>query len=167
MSLADFELRIARLDRLLQPIARRPVDITKPGWASRLRQQTPPLDEAGIRDETEALLEELISYYQTINAEDRASARGLFTKYRAFAWAACSSENPTTEEGFRRKLLLFSLKDQGSDSRDALLLLQDLCRQARVAGVHTATILTSIAELSSDVDKYGMGSTRHMLLKAL
>jgi hypothetical protein len=70
------------------------------------------------------------------------------------------------EEHLRRHLLLFSMKDQGRDSRDALLDLQDLCREARSAGVNLTPVLREVAELPSDKNKYGMGSTEDMLLRA-
>ena len=87
-------------------------------------------------------------------------------EYRAFAWAASLPFGPTDEEKLRQHLLLFSLKDQGSDSRDALLWLQNLCREAKKAGVNSGPVLREIGELSSDKNNYGMGSTREMLLRA-
>ena len=166
MSLEDFESRIIRLDERLRPIANRPVDVTQPGWWQRLAQRPHPLDAAGVRPETEDLLKELIDSYQGAGEEDREMMRDWFAKCRAFSWAASLPASPTTEEGFRQRLLLFSLKDQERDSRDALLLLQDLCREAGSAGVDTAPILREVAELSSDVNKHRMGSTKQMLLKA-
>src|SRR5438874_4854608 len=166
MDLEDFELRIMDLEQRLSPIANRPVDITKPGWGMRLRQSPHPLDEAGVRRDAEILLEELISFYQESAEESRQAVRNLFKKYHSFAWAASLSFEPTREESFRRHLILFSIKDQGRDSRDALLSLQHLCREARSAGVNSPPVLREVAELSSDLNKYGMGSTREMLLKA-
>jgi len=61
-------------------------------------------------------------------------------------------------------LILFSINDQGRDSRDALLTLQEICQNARTAGLEIAPVLREIAAMSSDADKYGMGSTRQMLL---
>ncbi len=165
-SLDDFELRIMALEEQLRPIADRPVDITKPGWDVRLRQRQHPLDEAGIRREAEILLEELISLYQASAEESRHAVRKLFGEYRAFAWAASLPFDPTTEESFRRHVILFSMKDQGSDSRDALLWLQDLCQKARSAGVNAAPVLKEVAAFSSEWNKYGMGSTREMLRRA-
>jgi hypothetical protein len=57
------------------------------------------------------------------------------------------------------------MKDQGRDSRDALLTLQEICHEAVAAGADTAPVLREVAELSSSANKYGMGSTRDMLLK--
>jgi len=166
MDLDDFELRIMDLEQRLSPIANRPVDITKPGWGLRLRQSPHPLDEAGVRRDAEILLEELISLYPGSAEESRQAVRKLFEKYHSFAWAASLSFEPTSEESFRRHLILFSIQDQGRDSRDALLSLQHLCREARSAGVNSPPVLREVAELSSDLNKYGMGSTKEMLLKA-
>jgi len=165
MDLDNFQLRIMDFEQRLRPIADRPVDITKPGWGARLAQSPPPLDEAGVRGEAELLLEELISFYQVCAADNRHAVRKLFEENRAFAWAASLPFDPTTQESFQRHLVLFSMKDQGRDSRDALLWLQDLCRKARSAGVSTTPVLKVVAELSSDRNKYGMGSTKEMLLQ--
>ena len=161
-----FETRIADLDKKLRPIADLPVDITEPGWAQRLSTLQHPLDQAGVRSQMEALLRELISTYQTGSDGERRKLQELFKQFKAFAWAASLTSNPTTTEGFREHLLLFAMKDQGSDPRDALLTLQDLCRQARIAGVDVSRILKEVAQLSSDVQKSKMGSTKEMLLRA-
>lgn len=47
-----------------------------------------------------------------------------------------------------------------------MVALNDLCGQARDAGVDIRQLLLNVAELSSDVDKYGMGSTRDILVRA-
>ncbi len=163
--LEDFELRIMDLEERLRPIANRPVDITQPGWGGRLMESPHPLDQAGVRPEAESLLEELISCYRTGTDDVRNAIRRLFVQYRGFAWAANLSFDPKTEEEFRRHLVLFSMKDQGRDSRDALMDLQYLCRKAASAGVSTTPLLNEVAELCSDQNKYGMGSTKQMLLK--
>src|SRR5262245_22507431 len=113
MSLAKFEALVGELDQRLRPIADTPVDITQPGWGKRLRQLPHPLDQAGIRLQTEALLTEIISAYEQEDDESRRSLRLLFARYRAFGWAATLPLKPTTEGAFHKHLLLFSLKDQG------------------------------------------------------
>jgi hypothetical protein len=57
------------------------------------------------------------------------------------------------------------MKDQGRDSRDALLALRHLYSEAAGAGIDPALLLREVAGLSSTVNKYGMGSTCDMLLK--
>jgi len=166
MSLEQFELRMMDLEQRLRPIAERPVDITKIGWGLRLKQSPRPLDEAGVRPDAETLLQELISVYRASGEHEREAVRKLFEEYRAFAWAASLPFEPTTEENFRQHLLLFSIKDQGRDSRDAILLLQDLCQRAKAAGVNTTPVLKDVATLSSDKNKFGIGSTNGILLKA-
>ena len=51
------------------------------------------------------------------------------------------------------------------DSRDALLTLQEIVREADTASVYKATALREVAAMSSSTNRYGMGSTRDMLLK--
>ena len=163
--LEDFELQIMAFDERLRPIAQRPVDITRPGWFERLQAGVPPLEEAGIRKEVEKLLADLIEIYAQGPEEIRITIRRFFSEYRSFAWAAGLSESKTSATGLRPHLILFSMKDQGRDSRDALLALQHLYSEAAGAGIDPALLLREVAGLSSTVNKYGMGSTCDMLLK--
>ncbi|SNS88328.1 hypothetical protein SAMN05421812_102203 [Asanoa hainanensis] len=68
---------------------------------------------------------------------------------------------------FRAELIRWAARDQGNDTRDELLRLRDLVEQARTAGVDLAPIVAEVAELSSTEDRYGMGSTRDLLLRLL
>jgi hypothetical protein len=163
-SLIELEKAIATLNRRVSPIADRPVDITKPGWLAELRQHPHPFDEVGIRAEAEALLTEIVQMYAQGSSETRRAIRNLFMAYHQFSWAATLSLSIATPEGFRTHLLLFSIQDQGHDTRDAILSLQTMCQQATAAGVKIQPILKEIAELSSDQDKYGMGTTKDLLL---
>ena len=165
-TLEDLELQIMELEERLRPIAQRPVDVAHPGWAGPLRAGAPPLDEAGVRSTAERLLGGgLIAAYGQGPEETRAAIRRLFTEYRSFAWAATWSEPGTSVAGLRQQLMLFSMQDQGRDGRDALLALQEICRAAAAAGVDPATVLREVADLSSRADRYGLGSTRDLLLE--
>jgi hypothetical protein len=73
---------------------------------------------------------------------------------------------PTTPEQYRGHVTLFSMLDQGADTRDALVAIRALCASAKATGVDLTPMLREIAGLSSDLDKYGMGSTRSILLDA-
>ena len=65
----------------------------------------------------------------------------------------------------RHLLALFSLRDLGPDSRDAILELAELCNAAQRAGVDPVPLLKEAALLSSDVNKHGLGSTKDILLR--
>jgi len=164
-ALEDWEFRMMELEEKLQPIAKRPADVARSGWLERLQAGPLPLDEAGVRDAAETLLAELIGAYAHGTDHTRAAIRRLFREYRSLAWAATLSVPRTTIEGVRQHLILFSINDQGRDSRDALLTLQEICQDARTAGLEIAPVLREIAAMSSDADKYGMGSTSQMLLR--
>jgi hypothetical protein len=161
--LAGWRDRIADLDAALRPMANRPFTGHEPmGQAARH-----PLDEAGIRTEAEALLQEILRAYGDGDAGLRASIRALFASHPSFAWAATLPFPPTTPEWFRDHLLLFSINDQGRDTRDAILLIQALCAQAVAAGVDTAAALREVAMMSSDADRYDWGTTRELLLQSI
>ena len=161
---ADWNETLSILDAYLRPIAQRPVDIRDPEWLSKLSGNPHPLDEAGVRSETESLLAEVLEYYLKRDDATRQAIRELFAKNRSFSWAATLPFPPTTPENFRSHLILLAINDQGLDSRDTILLLQDLCERASSADVDTEPVLREVAPLCSDEDKYGMGSTRSLLL---
>ena len=162
-----FARKVAELDARLEPIAKRPVDIFDPSLHEKARLRPSPLDEAGVRAEAGALLDELIDAYLHGDDDDRAEIRGLFARHRSFEWAAALPSPPSTAGSLRRHLLLFSMKDQGPDTRDAILELEHLCRTAAGAGVPIRPILEEVARISSDVNRHGMGSTRALIVHAV
>ena len=162
--LADWKKGIAKIDAALRPIAARTPDLTDPNWFAKMQALPHALDQSGTRPAAEALLAELIEIYPAVDEQSRANIRELLVEHSSFAWAAGLPFPPTTEAGFRAHLILFAIDDQGRDSRDAIVSLQALMEKAAAAGVRTGPVLREVAELSNDVDKYGMGSTRAMLL---
>lgn len=164
VGLSEIEDEIARIDALLEPIATQRVDTSDPEYETRLRQSR-PLVEAGVKTEAEAALRAVIALYAEGGETVRAAVRALFNRYTSFRWAVHVPHEPTPES-FRFRLLHFSALDQGPDARDELLGLRDLCAEAEEAGIDIAPMLAQIARLSSDVNRYGMGSTREFLLRA-
>lgn len=162
-SLEELEACVSRLDAAIKPIAERPVDLSRPGAFDDLAAGPHPLDESATREETEELLLELITDYTEASSEWRAGVRSLFSRFRSFAWAAGAPLDIGTIDGLRAHLILFSLKDQGQDPRDAKLWLDELLDRAREAGLETSPLLRRVAALSSDEDRYGWGSTRRWL----
>lgn len=163
--LSTWKEQIARLDATLRPLGQAPIEYF--GLLSKPRSDTHPLDQAGVRAQTEGLLTELIEYYPTADADARQAIRKLFEEHPSFSWAASLPYEPVTAETFRAHLILFSIKDHEQDTRDAIVLLHNLCQTAGSAGVKTGPILEEIAELSSAVNKYGMGSTHSLLRNAV
>ena len=165
MDVSSLEKDLARLERVLRPIADRPVDLAEPAWVEKLLSSR-PVDEAGIRSEAQRVLENLVVFYSQGHDEQRAAVRTLLDTYPAFRWAASLRCRADTAEGFRMHLLHFSACDQGSDARDEILKLRHLCQVAAKSGVDIVPILKEVAALSSDADRYHMGSTRSFLLNA-
>ena len=164
-NLENWELQMMELEERLRPIARRPVDTTQHDWLNRLRANKHPLDEAGVREQAEGLLGNLISIYAQGDDETRVAIRQMFAEYDSFGWAATLSTPWTSAAGFRQHLILFSMKDQEKDCRDALLALQGLVQDAFAGGVDTAEALREVAAMSSRTNRYGMGSTHDILVK--
>ena len=165
--LADIQKAIARLDALLKPIADRKVSRNElESIAKRTLALASALERAGIRVDAEALVNDIANTYTNSDAPTRQTIRELFVQYRAFAWAAPSPWPLTSPDGLRRHLLMFSILDQGQDSRDANLALKHIVATAEAGHVDVTPVLQDVAALSSDDNKFGMGSTSDMLLNA-
>jgi hypothetical protein len=164
--LSELERTIAAFDELLTPIAKRSFDFNDHDWVAQLLLTPHPLDEIDLRAEMEKLLADVTDLYARCGVETRVAIRALFETYGSVSWAAAPPWPPTTEDGFRRHLLLFSVLDQGRDTRDAILWLRDIASRARVAGIDVDAPLEEVAAISSEENRYGMGSTRRLLLNA-
>ena len=155
---------MASIDKRLEAIAKRPVDIQDPNWMAKMRNLS-PVDEAGVRPAAEELLQELVHEYVACDDAARASIRALFGRFSSFAWAVTLPAPKATAAGCREHLLHFSILDQGRDPRDATLWLDALIETARNAGVDTDPLLEEVASLSSREDRYSWGSTADWLLR--
>lgn len=164
-NLSEYDAEFSFLDLKLQAIAQRPVDTSDRGWAQKLASCPNPLDEAGVRAEAESLLAKAAELY-TKTPSARGEIRDLFARYRSASWALWPSQQPTTPELFRLWVLVISMKDQYQDARDTLSVLWRICRVAAGAGVDIRPILESVATISSNENRYGMGSLHSMLLDA-
>jgi hypothetical protein len=157
MDFAALQRKIEVLNEKLRPIADRPIEFGR-DMLERVAALPNPLDEAGVRDEAESTLLSAVALYERVSVEERQKIRDLFKKKSAFAWAATLPFPPDSAARFRQHLIHFSIIDQGTDARDAVLWLQDLCRRW-----HDDAIRREVAEMSSDVNHYGFGSTRKMI----
>jgi hypothetical protein len=164
--IASWKEQIARLDAALRPIVNRRA--TLGNLLSLLwHGASNPLEAAQVNVQAEQLTSELIEYYAIGNAEMRLAIRRLFNEHPSFSWATTLPYKPFTDESFRAHLILFSMKDQERGTRDAIVTLHAICGKARSAGIKTDPIIEEIAEISSDIDKHGTGSTRTLLRRAI
>jgi hypothetical protein len=177
-TIEDFEAAMRTMDAALRPIAKTPlVDLKKPGWTKRLptgapQPYCPALEQTGIREDADRIVDAIIAYYATASDADREHVRTLFRAYDSFRWAAgwglLSPAEPINTDQLRKALLLFSIKDQGADWRDAIVILERICAMALRTSLPLAETLTEVAALSSDearFRKFKMSrSTRTLLL---
>lgn len=164
-SLSDYEVELGVLDAILKPIGERKIDFGQLDWREWLNNRPDPLDEAGVRAEAESLLAKLTELYANTPSA-RAPIRELFKRHPSASWAMWPACEPTTDDHFRSRILRLSMDDQGRDARDALMKLWRDCRVAASAGVDIAPILEAVAFISSDENRFGMGSMRRMLREA-
>ena len=164
-SLRDYEVELGVLEAILKPIGERKIDFSQLDWREMLKNRPAPLDEAGVRAEAESLLAKLTELYASTPSA-RAPIRELFKRHRSASWAMWPAREPTTEDNFRSRILRLSMDDQGRDARDALMMLWRDCRVAASAGVDIVPILEAVALISSDENRFGMGSMHRMLREA-
>ncbi|MET7401923.1 hypothetical protein ABZS66_51420 [Dactylosporangium sp. NPDC005572] len=164
MNLGDVEREMARLDALYRPVATAPVDVSNPD--AMLTAGTAVDRELGAINadgRSVAVLRAVVDLYAGGDDLVRAAIRGLFERYEWFRWGAGLPRDWTTAAELRAHLILFSARDQGGDARDERLGLRDLLARARRHGIDPAPALAEVAAMSSDTDRYGMGSTRALL----
>ncbi len=166
VELGQVEREMARLDAVYRPVATaplRPDDLSAVAdLGARIGAELAAL---GVNDRAEAVLHQVIGLYDGRDEATRATIRGLFDRYPSFRWAAHLPWDWATAVEFRARLIHLSARDQGADTRDEILALQDLCERAGRCGVDVGPILAEVAAISSDVDRYGMGSMRSILLR--
>lgn len=165
VDLATIEREVASLDLLLAPIAQEAVDVTDPDWQAKLASVDSPARQPGVEERADAVLRAIIDRYARGDDRARTAIRHLFDRYSSFGWAVHLPREWHGEAAFRDRLIHLSARDQDSDTRDELLRLRDLLTEAEAKGINTTPILTEVAAMSSDVDRYGMGSTRALLLR--
>ncbi|GAA4724971.1 hypothetical protein [Phytohabitans rumicis] len=166
MDLTDLEREMARLDAIYRPVATRPVDITdRDAFQNIGARIEADLARLGVADQAEAVLRAIISGYAGGDDAVRAAIRRLFDRYKSFRWAVHLPRQWHTAEDFRARLIHMSARDQGADTRDEILALQDMCERAMTAGIDVGPILDEVAAMSSDVDRYGMGSMKDVILQ--
>ena len=164
---ADWGLRMDVLDQRLRPIANRPVDITDPDWLGKLQSVPPAVDRAGVRDECETLLGELVAAYERGDEDVRQAVRRLLRESPSFAWAATPPSDSSTPSGLKTHLIHFSMLGQGRDPRDAQMSLDGILEAARRAGTPTRDVLEQVAAMSNGEPVYpNWPSTSEMLLRA-
>lgn len=166
--LAAWSAAMAPLDERLRPIATRGVDLTDPNWAKKFpKPRQPALDEAGIRHEAESLLAGIVDRYPALDEATRDRVRELFHTFSAFAWATTLGHRPTSEEWLRQHLVLVAIHDRTDDPRDTIVWLDQICREARDAGVDPRPALEEVAQIASDAPRMRFGSTRQMMRTAV
>lgn len=165
VDLIDIEYEMARLDAVYRPVATQPADITDPDALMDMDTTIQAdLARLSVDDQAEAVLRVIVECYTAGDEAVRATIRRLFDRYGFFQWGAHLHRDWSTAAEFRARLVHLSARDQGRDTRDEILTLQDLCGQAWQAGIDIDLILDEVAAMSSDIDRYGMGSTRAVIL---
>ena len=161
---ADWKRRAKSLDRKLHPIVHREIDISAPDWQEQLANNPHPADESGQRREIETLFNEIVDRFGSLDYSQRQKIIDLLEKNDSLLYSAVIDADFETQDGFRRHMILFVIEDQGKDTRDAIVALAHYRKRGEQLGFDVDSIFKEVAQIASDRDKYGWGSTRDLLL---
>ncbi len=156
---------VTSLERTLNPVVKREVDINTPDWKEQLDNSPHPADETGTREELACLFNDFVDVFPALSHDQRLQLIDFLYENESVMYSAVINADPRTEDGFRHHIILYILDDQGRDTRDAILALDALRRTGEKAGLNVTRIFRELAEMASDRDKFGWGSTRHLLLR--
>ena len=143
----------------------KPFDVNAANWEEQLERRQHPADASGLRKEIETLFEEIIDHFEGLSPQQRKQIVELMYENQALMYSAIIKTNPSTYDGFRRTMILFVIKDQGTDIRDAILELSAYHAKAENQGIDVRTIFKDMADIASTRDKFGWGTTRDLFLK--
>jgi hypothetical protein len=150
------------LNSPLKKILTEEIDINSPDWEEKMMNQAHPADESGLRPQIESFFEELVENFEYLTFEQRARVIDLMASKSYLMQSAVLKDDMGTASGFRKALILFVIQDQGADTRDAILALRSIWDHGKKHGFDIDVLFREMAGLSSDEDKYGMGSTRDL-----
>lgn len=168
MNLAAIREDVAIIDILLRDIAQRSVDMRDPDWQAKLSSRVPPVEEAGVAGEAAAALTALLDAYEFGDEGTRDEVRQIFRAHEAFSWGVgLTGEWTSPAAEFRRRLVHISARDQSEDPRDELIEIWELCAWARGCGIDVEPIVREVASISGEINHFGMGSTRFLIMRGL
>ena len=157
----EWEIRIKKIDSLVRPIAKAPVDLDK--LDAFLASPPSPLDDAGCRSECESLVSEIVDHYINLNRQLKDRVQHLFDDNSSFSWAGSLPEAPLSDLEFERRLILFIIRDQSPDPRDAIMQLEALLDRAQSRDLNTRSVLKKLLPHANNQQKWGFPSTRNLL----
>ena len=168
--LQKWSATLPKINAPLKAFGQQEVDISAPDWFERLVEMPTPLDEdENLRVEFNSVTSEIVDVYVQSTVEQCHRIREFLSQYEGVLhFLGVSSKLIKTQKDiglFRAGLAMLSIENQGRDARDTIVALEELCKAAKQAGIDVSSYLKEIAVLSSDVDKYGMGSTRDLFLQ--
>ncbi len=157
--------RAESLDQQLHPIVHIEIDINASDWQEKLASYPHPADATGLRNEIASLFNEIVDDFESFNAEQRQRIVDLMGQNDSLMYSAVIDVDQNSPEGFRKKMILVVIEDQGKDSRDAMVALAHYRKDAEKRGINVDSIFKEMADIASTHDKHGWGTTRDLFLK--
>ena len=133
------------LEDLLKPIPKEKEDVLKE-----------------IASSHQELIREIIDRYEIASDDEREAIRRISDRYDSFSWVVGYQMKGIDSQELRRAFVYLSILDQLNDTRDFLLRIRDLIALAKRHGIDYRSIIRSVGDISSDVDRYQWGTTRQI-----
>lgn len=132
--------------------------------AKKINQE---IEALAIGPELTQILTQIRQAYPTLNASQRTSVIELMAKNHYVHWADTTNYSVTGAASFERAVLWFIIKDQGRDTRDAILELNQIVRQGQQLEINTNQVLKKMLPLAATQDKFGWGSTHALIQQCI
>lgn len=162
---ADWQRRTNALEQHLKPIVDATFSSSSDPWDEDAIPEPYKTQNKKLRPDIQNLFDDILNQFENFTPDQRQKIIDLMYRQEALIWSSRIEEDRDTPDGFRKHMIFFVLMDQGKDTRDALLALQQNQINANKAGINTDAIFKEMAELASTKDKFGWGSTRDLLLR--
>lgn len=123
--------------------------------------------QLNISESITDIVNEIMFAFLKVNADQRLSISELINENDTILWALKPFEQPTNIEDIENQMLWFIILDQGKDTRDAILALNEIISITKSLGFNVNTLLKKYVSLASIQDKFGWGSTQNLILRSI
>ena len=141
-----------------------PIDVNQKDWLEKAKFQS-----VGFLKDNEDLISEvtkdLILNFEKLNESERTRILVELDKTRYLnEYLTLSSMD---RGSFKNSLLVLIIQNLGNDSRDSLLELNKILKEAERRKIDYKKIINNLIPFASDLNKHGQGSMRDILKKTL
>lgn len=153
---------LVRINTLLKPIL--DVPYTQDSSLNAIKNK---IDKLGVNNIANAIVNEIMVVFPKVNSSQRQRISDLIGKNDRILWTLDFNEQTNSIKTLEKQLLWFIIRDQGTDTRDAILELNELVNNCEKLGFDVANMMKKYSHLASTKNKYGWGSTQSLILGSI